>query len=203
MAARCPPAQKKVFRKVMMYRFLRAAPLSLLLLLGSCSTWDSITSYINSDSTSKCPDAMILAPTASLPAFDPSKGLDPSNLQYRVSLTNVTTRCDYDKGERVADTQLHVFFHATRPPGGRETNYRVPYFVAVTADNGDIEQKNIYWMDVSFEQGAVSADGDAVVDSIPIAVKRDKQPINYHLLAGFQLTKEQLEYNDKIGHYEP
>jgi len=185
-----------------MYRFLRAAPLSLLLLLGSCSTWDSITSYISSDSAAKCPDAFILAPTSSLPAFDPAKGLDPSNLQYRVSLTNIATRCDYDKGERVADARVRIFFHATRPPGGHESNYRVPYFVVVTNNNGDIEQKKIYWMDVSFDQGAMAADGDTVVDSIPISVKRDKQPIDYHVLAGFQLTKEQLEYNDKNGRYE-
>lgn len=186
----------------MTYRFLRLAPLLPLMLLGGCSTWDSLTSYISSDNPYVCPDASILAPTAVLPAFDPSEGIDPSTLRYRVAFTNITTRCDYSKADRVADTRLHLFFHATRPPGGAAADYRVPYYIAISSQ-GNILEKNIHWLDVTFDSGAVSADGDFSIDDIPIAVGRDRQAYDYHVLAGFQLTKEQLDYNNKIGRYEP
>jgi hypothetical protein len=121
---------------------------------------------------------------------------------YKIAMTNVTTRCEYDKDERSADARVQIFFHAERPPGGGEASYRVPYYVAVTS-GGEILDKKIYWFEFEFSAGEVTSEPQTVVDSTVVQYANDKHPYDYHLLVGFQLTKAQLEYNNKMGHYEP
>jgi len=170
--------------------------------LSGCSTYHSIVNYIQADNASVCPDAAILASTSSLPAFDPTKGIDPSNLIYSVAMTNVKTRCDFDKKTNRADANLEVFFQATRPPGGDEASYRVPYFVAVTT-SGEIKDKQMHWLELGFDRGATTAVAQDDVESIEIKAEKTTRIYEYHLVVGFQLTKSQIDYNAKMGQYEP
>ncbi|MBU6299242.1 MAG: hypothetical protein KJS68_13470, partial [Alphaproteobacteria bacterium] len=114
----------------------------------------------------------------------------------------VTTRCDFAKRDKTVDARLRLYFHAVRPPGGAEMTYRVPYYVAVTTGS-DIPAKKIYWLMLQFGAGDAVVDANTTVDSTEFQVDRTKQPYDYHLLVGFQLTKAQVEYNKKMGHYEP
>ena len=174
----------------------------LTILLAGCSTWRSITGSMSADKPELCPDAMILAGTSSLPAFDPKQGGDPSGVIYSMAMTNVTTLCDINKSEKTADSSLKIFFHAQRPPGGGEVNYRVPYYVALTS-NGVIFNKQILWLEFTFAQGAVAKDVTAEVDSVAVKFEKGKTAYDYHYIVGFQLTKTQVDYNAKIGPYEP
>ncbi|MGC9953441.1 MAG: hypothetical protein ABSD21_04080 [Rhizomicrobium sp.] len=187
----------------MKYRIICIATASALAsLLAGCSTYHSALSYIHSDKASDCPDAAILANTSSLPAFNPATEGDPSGVIYSIAMTNVKTRCDYDKSEKTADARLNVYFQAKRPPGGREVSYRVPYYVAVTS-GGEIIDKKIYWLEFAFPASAVSSESEAAVDSTIVKYAKDKTGYDYHFVVGFQLTKAQLDYNNKIGPYEP
>ena len=170
--------------------------------LSGCSTYRSAVNYIASDNPLLCPDAVILANTASLPAFDPAKGADPSNILYTVAMTNVTTRCDYSKRQFTSDANLKIFFHANRSPGGEAVRYRVPYYVAVTS-NGEIQDKQIHWLEFDFPKGVTGVTGEAAVDSVVVKVGKTNKPYEYHLIAGFQLTKAQVDYNKTMGRYEP
>jgi hypothetical protein len=38
---------------------------------------------------------------------------------------------------------------------------------------------------------------------VKVKFERDKAGYDYHYIVGFQLTKTQLDYNAKIGPYEP
>ena len=179
-----------------------AASILALGLLASCSTYRAAMSYVRSDSALKCPDAVILANASSLPGFAPATGGDPSGLVYTIAMNNVKTKCDYNKSERTADARTRIFVHAERTTGGHEAVYRVPYFVAVTT-NGEILDKKTYWMDFSFRSDSVVADAEEVVESTLVTVAKGKQPYDYHLIVGFQLTKEQLDFNSKMGRYAP
>lgn len=170
--------------------------------LSGCSTWHSITSYISSDNANVCPDAAILANTAILPAFDPAKGADPSGVAYNVTVTDVRTRCDYRKTKNDFDANVQVKFKATRPPGGEEAHYRVPYFVAVTT-GGDIIDKQIHWLEFEFDKTQSVATAEQFVDDIHVDVAKQKHSYEYHLLVGFQLTQAQIDYNKKMGQYLP
>jgi len=170
--------------------------------LAGCTTYSSISAYIRSDKSSVCPDAVILASTSSLPGYNPSTGGDPSSVVYTIAMTNVTTKCSYDKSESTADARTKIFVHAERPSGGREATYRVPYFVAVTT-NGEIMDKKTYWMNFAFPSDAAVVDANEVVESTVVKVEKGKHSYDYHLIVGFQLTKDQLDYNNKMGRYAP
>jgi len=170
--------------------------------LSGCSTYHSVVNYISSDPVAACPDAQILASTASLPAFDPAKGPDPSNLQYTVVVTDVHTRCDYSKQSNDVDANLDVSFRATRQSGGDDATYRVPYYIVRTT-NGEIKDKQIHWLQFSFPKGVSNVTAQDAVNSIEFKVERGKRSYEYHFIVGFQLTKAQLEYNKTTGRYEP
>jgi hypothetical protein len=187
----------------MKYHLARlAAATALAATLGSCSTYHSVASYVGSDKSITCPDAAILASTSSLPAFAMKNGSDPSIVVYTVAMTNVVTRCIYNKGEKTADARVRINFRAARPSGGAQASFRAPYFLAVS-EGGDIVAKNIYWAEVVFAAGATQTEGETIVESTTVAVAKDKHIYDYHLLTGFQLTQAQLDYNNKIGRYEP
>lgn len=173
-----------------------------LIMLSGCSTWRGIEAYVSSDNAAVCPDAAILANTASLPAFDPAKGTDPSSVVYTIAMTDVKTRCGYSKRANTIDGDVHIFFTAKRPPGGEEAHYRVPYFVAVTT-GGEIVDKQMHWLEFDFPTAVAQLTTDAWVDGIHTDVAKQKRSFEYHYLVGFQLTKAQLEYNAKIGPYTP
>jgi hypothetical protein len=173
-----------------------------IVLLSGCSTWRSAINYIRADSATSCPDVAILANTASLPAFDPATGADPSTVLYTVAMTGVSSRCDFVKRTSRADTNMKISVTATRAPGGEEAHYRVPYYIAVTSE-GEIIDKQNYWMEFEFPQGVSTVTFKEEVDSVEVQVERQKKPYEYHLLLGFQLTKAQLEYTKKMGQYAP
>ena len=63
--------------------------------------------------------------------------------------------------------------------------------------------KNIYWLELKFPGHDASADSEEVVDSTIVRYEKGNTAYDYHFLVGFQLTKAQLEYNTKMGPYEP
>lgn len=182
-------------------RIVAASALAVVSLSG-CSTWRSVVNYIASDNANVCPDAAILANTASLPAFDPTKTADPSAVTYNIAMTNLKTRCDYSKRDNTADADIRISYTATRSPGGDEAHYRVPYYVAVTT-GGEIVDKQIHWLEFDFPKTAATVSGEGYVDSVKITVDRQKRSYEYHLLVGFQLTQAQLDYNKKMGQFSP
>jgi hypothetical protein len=182
--------------------YLAAVSAILLTSLGGCSVYRTVANYISSDKVQVCPDAAILASTASLPAFDPSAPADPSNVLYTVDLTDVETSCDVDKKERTADASVKIVYRASRAPGGEEVHYRVPFYIAVTT-RGEIKEKKVHWLELDFGRGETVAAGSEDVDDIEVKPGKGEMPNEYRLVAGFQLTQAQLDYNKKIGRYYP
>jgi hypothetical protein len=177
---------------------IAAASAFALVSLSGCSVYRDVTTYISSDKAETCPDAVVLANTAVLPAFDPAKGADPSGVIYTAYFTNVSTRCDYIKHSFETDSRIIITYKATRPPGGETAKYRIPYYVVVTS-NGVISDKQNFWLEVEFPRGATSISGTETLDSIVVKVGKAKKPYDYHLLVGFQLTQAQIDYVKKMG----
>ena len=178
--------------------------LTSVLVLGSlagCTTYDQAKTYFFSSKATICPDTVILANAAVLPAFDPAKGDDPSSIVYTAGLSRVKTSCDYRKIDNNSDSRLSIAFHAPRPSGGPEAIYRVPYFVAISLGGKIVDKKN-YWQDVAFPKGVAAVDIEGKIDSLFVQAAKRKRPADYHFVLGFQLTKAQIDYNKKLGRYE-
>jgi len=180
---------------------LALAALAVTTLTG-CDTYRSAVNYIRADSSSQCPDANILVNTSVIPVFDPKEGADPSNVAYTATISGLSTRCDVAKKKSTIDASVRITFKATRPPGGEAAHYRLPYFVAVTV-GGEIIDKQIHWLEFEFPRASATVTVEDLVDSIGIEIARDKRSFDYHLLVGFQLTQNQIDYNKKMGQYLP
>jgi len=147
-----------------------------------------------------CPGAAALVDASALTVFQPGASADPSHALYRIAISNVTGSCDIDAGARTADSSLVIHFVATRAPSALAAQYRIPYFVAVR-QGPDIQSKKIYWLTFGFAPGETSVAFGRELDSTVVKIADDKQPYDYQLVTGFQLTREQLQYNRSTGNY--
>ncbi len=132
--------------------------------------------------------------------FVPNSTPDPSNLLYKVEITSVKGTCDVDKKALEADVSLEVHFRATRAPSGVGAEYVVPYFVAVTEGTDKVLAKKFFNIRFAFAPGQATADFTDSVASTDVKARGERRTYDYQVLAGLQLTKEQLNYNHSQGH---
>lgn len=149
-----------------------------------------------------CPGAAALVEAANMTGFPKGATPDPAHALYRVAIANVTTDCSIDPKARTADSSLTIHFVATRSPTGNATSYRVPYFVAVRQGENVITKK-LFWARFGFAPGQATINFEEPISSTVVHIANDKQPYDYQILVGLQLTRAQLEYNRKSGHYGP
>jgi hypothetical protein len=170
-------------------RFL-AVPM-LLLALAGCSQKIVV-----------CPIPAILADTSSVTVMRPGTAPDLANELYTVTLTNAEADCVFNQSTAVVRASMDLTFHATRPPSRDGATYAVPYFVVVH-ENSKIFAKRLYTLRLTFAPGAATADITQAPDDTSIRISNGKLPWNYQLLAGFQMTPEQIAYNKTKGRYLP
>ena len=172
-------------------RLFRLAPLGALLLLLSCSTKILI-----------CPVPAILADTQSVTNFRPGTTPDLANELYTVRLIDAASDCVINQRTAVVKSSLNLTFRATRAPTRDGARYSVPYFVVVT-EGARIYAKRAYTLNVEFAPGAATAVIKQAPDDISLVNEAGKLPWNYQLMAGFQLTDAQIEYNKTKSRYLP
>lgn len=164
---------------------------ALLLALMGCSTKIAV-----------CPVPAILADTASVTFFRPGTKPDLANELYTVTLINAQTDCVYTPRTGLTRSSLDLTFRATRTPTDEAPTYTVPYYVVVH-EGAKLYAKRIYNLRFSFAPGAATAVVTQSPDDTRIKIETGKLPWNYQLLAGFQMTAAQIEYNKTRARYVP
>lgn len=150
-----------------------------------------------------CPSAAVLAEASSYTQFPEGAAPDPSHALFTAQITNVTTDCDFDKKEKTADSSLAITFRVSRAPNGVPLHGTIPYFVVVNGANGTIIMRQLLKVDFQLDPGQATATFTDNVASVLIDLGKQKQPWDYQLLVGLQLTKAQLDYNHTVGRYTP
>ena len=156
----------------------------------------------NTAKVNNCPVAVILADAGQMAVFRQGASQDLSGESYRVMLTGARSGCDINKKTGETSSSLHLNFRATRAPSADAAEYSVPYFVAVTRGDQIIE-KRILTVRFSFAPGASSATFDESPDDFDIQMENGHFPYEYQLMAGFQMTPAQVDYNKKMGRFTP
>ena len=149
-----------------------------------------------------CPIPAILADTSSVTALRPGTTPDLANELYTITLTNAEVDCVFNQSTAVVRASMDLSFHATRAPSRDGATYAVPYFVVVH-ENNKIFAKRLYTLRLTFAPGAATADIKQSPDDTAIKISNGKLPWNYQLLAGFQMTPEQMAYNKLKGRSLP
>ncbi len=163
-----------------------------LLVLAGCNT----------AAVNNCPVAVVLADTSRMAVFRPGATQDLSGEAFRVFMTGASTDCDINRKNGQTDSSLTLEFRATRAPSTAGAHYTVPYFVAVT--QGDrLIAKRIVNVSFDFAPGAATASFSNSPDDFDLRMESGHKPYEYELMAGFQMTPAQVEYNKKMGRYLP
>ena len=148
-----------------------------------------------------CPSAFVLAPTSSLTVFRNGAPADPSGELYTVSMSGMKTSCKFNKKTTSTESEVRIMFRAKRAPSNEAGTYNVPYFLAVTHHGDRIMTKKLFIAHIAFAPGAVSASLEDSIDSTVIKIARGNKIGEYEILAGLQLTQEQLDYNIKMNRF--
>jgi hypothetical protein len=96
---------------------------------------------------------------------------------------------------------VDISFTATRPAAGDAATYTIPYFVAVTQTDRIITKESRA-VTITFAAGETTAVGEDHVNSVSLVTDGNSKPYDYQILVGFQLTKEQYDYNKTTGIFQ-
>ena len=156
----------------------------------------------NTGKVNNCPAAVILADASQVTIFRAGAPQDLAGEAYRVALVGISTDCSINKKTGETNSSYRVNFRATRAPSADAAHYTVPYFVAITQGDRLIE-KRILQVSFDFGPGDSIATFSESPDDFDIHVENGHQPFEYELMAGFQMTPAQVDYNKKMGRYTP
>jgi hypothetical protein len=139
-----------------------------------------------------CPSVAFLTPTADLAVFRPgSDQHDLTALMLAGRMQDIQGRCRPGEHKNTVEATVTVGAQLTRGPAMTGNQARVPVYVAVT--EGDrILDKHVYTLDATFPSNV-----DRITVSTPeifmvLPVSPTKTAAAYSILAGFQLTPNQL-----------
>ncbi|HTW69057.1 MAG TPA: hypothetical protein VME47_04145 [Acetobacteraceae bacterium] len=146
-----------------------------------------------------CPGTALLGPTADVAIYRPgTKGQDLTALMLAGRMETIQGKCQPGEKKGTVAATVVVGAVLTRGPAMPGNEARVPIFIAVT--QGDrILDKRIYAVDAVFPSNV-----DRVTVSTPpvnmvLPVTPTKSAAAYVIMAGFQLTRDQLAANRARG----
>lgn len=186
--------------------------LSCVLALSGCSTYEGVIEDIkymdwsgmmapsaNSENLigSNCPAASVVPELGTLAEFADNAKPTASTLISFAKIDSIQSKCDYASQSVTVD--LKLAFQGQLGPVGRTMNkdtFIYPFFVAVTSPGGAILAKEVFSAGIIFGGVDQSSYQETMRQIIPIPNKDAGK--NFRILAGFQLTQQQLEYNRAV-----
>lgn len=163
------------------------APLALLLLFGCGPDRDQFAPV--------CPTVAFLQPAADLSVYRPGgNGRDLTDLQLLGRVESINGQCERGDDKNKLNTKVTVGVSLMRGPAMPGSQVNVPIFVAVT--EGDrILDKHVYTLHGEFPSNVDRLTLASPEVDMTLPVSQTKSGAAYTVLAGFQLTPEQLAAN--------
>ncbi|NVJ92004.1 MAG: hypothetical protein HWE34_10125 [Methylocystaceae bacterium] len=180
-------------------KFVKYAAVFLAMSIG-LSACDSMKIW-RADKPEPCPRITVLKNAAELTEFKDGPGRDLIDIVLEAKLTNVLSVCkydvDYDTRAGKIDVQVAPVIAGRRGPANVTRNGDVSYFVAVVDDQKKILQKKVFPLRLAFPGNLTQNEvRDEPVD-LTIATDGRTDGSNYEVYIGFQLSHEQMDYNQR------
>ena len=173
----------------------RLAPglgLAIVLLLG-CSSDDKRMKV--------CPRVALLSEAGTITRFQPGPGRDILDIDFQGDVGDIIASCEFPDvkdGVRRVTVQVAPVFVFTRGAANRDPTINFTYFVSVVRDE-DILMKEQFAAQTQFPANrarvVVRDDDPAISIDIPLPYKAAEY--EYEVLVGFQLSAEELAYNQR------
>ena len=143
-----------------------------------------------------CPQVNVVEELSTVSEFSDANNPGTYNLISASRITKAKDTCEFNGKTATVDIKL-VFDGKTGPKAFGTNSYSYPFFVAITAPNGNILAKEVFSAPLNYRPGDTSTThSESLRQIIPIANEVDGP--KYKILIGFQLTQEQLAYNRTI-----
>lgn len=130
---------------------------------------------------------------------DPTKPVSDTRISS-LMIRNVTDTCRH-RGDNVI-VEVSIDFIGELGPAGRissreRPSFAYPYFIAIEGVNGNILAKEVFATTVSYNNEQTSiAKTESMRQIIPLA--RNTRASDYKIFIGFQLSEEELMYNQAL-----
>lgn len=164
--------------------------LAAMLALSACA---SDAEKKNIPNVGPCPPAHVLGDAARLVQFNGPEAF--ANVGFTGEVRQVRSSCRY-VGSDPIEMKLEIDLAFGRGPAAQGDTYTYNYWVAVTRRDVSVLAKKPYSIKVEFPKGAQRMAVTETIEKIIIPrAKPDTSGANFEVLAGFDLTKEQIEFN--------
>lgn len=148
-----------------------------------------------------CPSGTVLAEAANVTRFDPGGGSDPTDVVFTAELGKLEVDCDYDADDGKVEASYSFPVTVRRGPAATGELQTLSYFVAILDLDNNILLKRMFAREVTLDRAVASFNERP--DDITFTIPKDKKPVSYGVLVGFQLTPEELSYNRERRRYIP
>lgn len=167
----------------------RAAPLAvlsvLLPLLSGCGP-------SRDEFAPACPAAQLAPPTDQVVIYRPnSSGHDLINQVLQGQVAAIHGQCRNGSAKGTLDLAVSVTFDFVRGPAMQGNSVSVPVFIAVT-EGDHILDKRVYAVDAAFPANVQRVSRTSTPVEMRLPLEKGKSGAAYTVLAGFQLTRDQL-----------
>ncbi len=148
-----------------------------------------------------CPPVSIRPDLRTLVEFaDPAKTVDAAKVS-EATITGVKNTCRVEKDAIVMQIDMSVAGKTgpkARVKSGDKPSFAYPYFVAVVDENGMVLSKEIFAASVPYGASQnETVQTETIFQNMP--VPDSGAGTSYEVIVGFQLTADQLAYNQKAG----
>ena len=146
-----------------------------------------------------CPDVKVLAELKSVSQFRAGGAGEDTQKIAAASLDNIAATCTV--APRSVTLEISLNFTGNLGAAGvsdlnGQANYTYPYFLTVISPKGEILSKDVFALAMAYDKNNMSIrKQERLRQTIPLL---DGQTANmFQIVAGFQLSAEELEYNRK------
>jgi hypothetical protein len=151
-----------------------------------------------------CPHAGLLRGTADIARYrdESATTQDIRDLVMSGRITAISGKCQQGDTNKQLAADVTVTLQLTRGPAMQGRQAVVPFFVAITSGD-EIFTKKIYQMQAVFEPNVDRVTWSSSEIHMLFPVSPTKSGAAYNVLAGFQLTEQELAFNRSHGVGQP
>lgn len=170
----------------------KSAVFGAMLLVSACGLFGQ------EEKAPPCPQVSVLADASVLTKFQNGPGRDLVDVDYQGKIADIQPSCVYelnDADEGTVEVSVEVRVVAERGIANKTRRADFTYFVTVTDPNRNILSKESFNVSAEFPGNRTRV---GVIDTpvaLKIPIRKGKGASSYDVFVGFQLSREQLEFN--------
>ena len=172
----------------------------LLILVATVLVAVALAACSSDKKPNLCPRVAALSEGTSLTRFVAGPGRDILDIDFQAEIADLVATCEYPdrSGARTVVVQVAPVFVLSRGAANTDRRVSFTYFISVVRDE-QILSKQQFQIDSGFagnrSRVVVVDDQPPITVDIPLAFRTAEY--EYEIIVGFQLTPEELAYNQR------